>query len=95
MSYSLSTPNVTRWCMLGVFLVCLVAAICSGATLVKAGYSGTAYYYPDIAVPAVERVTRTEEPDKFQKAMVQTAFPVVLSGSVAVAAFYFFRRLGS
>ena len=95
MSYPQSTPDVTRWCMLIVSVVCLVAAICAAAPLVEAERTGIASYYPDIAVPATERVTRAKDPGLFQQAMLQSAFPVILAGSVSAVAFHFFRRLSS
>lgn len=95
MSFPQSTAGVTRWCMLVVAVVCLVGAIGAAVELAQAEYTGSARYYPDIAVPVTQRVTSTKDPALFQKARIQTAFPVVLAGSVSAAAFYFFRRLGA
>lgn len=81
--------------MLVVAIVCFVAAIYAGGALVKAGSTGTARYYPSLAVPASLSVTRDQDPKLFQQAMLQAAFPVVLAGSVSAGAFYFFRRLSA
>ena len=95
MSFPKSTPNVTRWCMLVVSVASFAAAIYALCWLVQAEYTGTAGYYPDVAVPVTERVTRAREPDKFKVAELQGVFQLILPGSVAVAAFYFYRRLST
>lgn len=94
MSFPSSTPGVTRWCMLIVSVACFAATIYAAAWLVQAEYTGTARYHPSVAVP-VERVTRAKEPDKFKAAELQGVFQLLLPGSVAVAAFYFYRRLSA
>ena len=81
--------------MLIVSVASFAAAIYAVAWLVQAEYTGTARYHPNVAVPVTERVTRAEEPDKFKAAELQGVFQLLLPGSVAVAAFYFYRRLSN
>jgi hypothetical protein len=95
MSYPDSTPNVTRWCMLIVFLASFGAAIYGAAWLVQAEYTGTARYLSEYPHLTTERVTRAKEPARFKQAELQGMFQLILPGSVAVAALYFYRRLST
>ncbi|MDR3405382.1 MAG: hypothetical protein P4L99_23005 [Chthoniobacter sp.] len=94
---SLQPPEVTRWCMLVVSLVCFLVAMAMVMVVVDAERTGVARYSntPGRSYAGYERVTRAHEPAKFNEAIGVYAFQAFIPGSVAVAAFWFYRRLST
>src|SRR5678816_2414811 len=96
MSFPQSTPEVTRWIALVVAILLVFPSVISAGIAVKAGWTGTARYYPSrsrYSLPVTEQVTREASPEKFREAVHFEWFRAILFGSLALGSFYFYRRL--
>lgn len=80
--------------MLFIFFATLTMAALLAFSVVESERTGRARYSRNPNLPDKEIVDRLEQPAKFNQAIGVSTFRALISGSVAIAAFYFYRRLG-
>lgn len=95
MSVPETTPQMTRWCALMIGAVCTILFGATAISVVHAERTGIAYYSPNAGTTETEPVTRERNPHQFSLAMTYQGFHLILAGSLAIASFWFYRRLGN
>lgn len=80
--------------MLFISLATFVMAAAMAFSVVDSERTGRAHYSQNPDLPDKEIVSRSEQPAKFNQAISVATFRALICGSVAVASFYFYRRLG-
>lgn len=84
---------MVRWCALIAAVFLAILASLGTLSLLEAHRTGTAWYRPNPRMPATIRVTKAESPEEFDEAIRLQSFHIIAFGSVALVAFWFYRRL--
>ena len=95
MSFTQSTPEITRWVALLVAIVLSIATARSVAIALDYERTGTAIYRPHIGMVDYEHVTRAEAPKKFRQGVAFEWYLAFACGVTAFISFSFYRRLSS
>jgi len=93
MSFPESSPEIVRWCSLGLALILLFAAAMSAVSAIQAERTGVAFYSLSPRLPAIERATKTESPKQFHQAIATSWLHAFFFGGIAFICFYFHRKL--
>ena len=84
---------MTRWCALIMGVVCMVLFGISAVSLVKAERTGIAFYSANPRTSATQPVTRERFPHQFSLAISFQTVHLIVTGSLAVTALWFYRKL--